>query len=281
MHIAEFSRATGLTPRVLRLHHHRGLLVPAAVDPATGYRSYDPRQVAVARRLAALVRTGMDAEEAAAVAAEGSSDGLQAHLRRVEEDLALLRAEVAITPGPELPVIPQDFASLTVLVREEVLPVHGVAEGLRRVRAQLRAVTSREPASFPTSDTRRPAPIRTAFHVELVDPRWTGDHVHARVLVPWRAGAAVPAGWQTRELARRSVFTLDVGALVNATLTDVLAAHRALTNYPGWSGPLTPATERVWQLYDADLSQLWVGRESVVDPPAGDLVDDLPQQDRR
>ena len=216
----------------------------------------------------------MDAEEAAAVAAEGSGDMLEAHLLRVEADIALLRADVATPPGPELPVVAQDFASLTVLMREELLPVHGVVEGLRRIRAQFRAVTSREPASFPTSDSRRPALSRTAFHVELVDPKWTGDHVRARVLVPWRAGSPVPTGWQARELAGRSVSTLDVGVLVDATLTDVLAAHRTLTDTTRPPGSPEPSKVRVWQLYDADLRRLWVGREHVVDAPAGELVDD-------
>lgn len=36
------SRASGLSLKALRLYDANGLLVPARVDPATGYRSYGP-----------------------------------------------------------------------------------------------------------------------------------------------------------------------------------------------------------------------------------------------
>lgn len=43
--IGNFSRATHLSVRTLRRYHEQGLLVPAAVDPATGYRSYAREQI--------------------------------------------------------------------------------------------------------------------------------------------------------------------------------------------------------------------------------------------
>lgn len=36
----EMSRASGLSAKALRLYHANGLLVPARVDEATGYRGY-------------------------------------------------------------------------------------------------------------------------------------------------------------------------------------------------------------------------------------------------
>lgn len=47
--IGEFSRFTHLSVRTLRRYHESGLLVPAVVDEATGYRSYDPDQIATAQ----------------------------------------------------------------------------------------------------------------------------------------------------------------------------------------------------------------------------------------
>ena len=40
--IGAFARATRLTPKALRLYDELGLLPPAFVDQASGYRFYDP-----------------------------------------------------------------------------------------------------------------------------------------------------------------------------------------------------------------------------------------------
>jgi DNA-binding transcriptional MerR regulator len=55
--IGPFSRASSLSVKTLRAYHEAGLLVPAVVDPRTGYRSYSIAQLtdaAVIRRLRAL-----------------------------------------------------------------------------------------------------------------------------------------------------------------------------------------------------------------------------------
>lgn len=43
--IGVFARRTRLTPKALRIYHRVGLLRPASVDPASGYRRYDVGQV--------------------------------------------------------------------------------------------------------------------------------------------------------------------------------------------------------------------------------------------
>jgi DNA-binding transcriptional MerR regulator len=52
--IGEFSTASGIPVRTLRFYHDEGLLVPAAVDCETNYRSYDQRNLEVARVIVAL-----------------------------------------------------------------------------------------------------------------------------------------------------------------------------------------------------------------------------------
>ncbi len=46
--IGEFSKMSYLSVKALRHYHDVGLLEPAAVDPATGYRRYTTAQVPVA-----------------------------------------------------------------------------------------------------------------------------------------------------------------------------------------------------------------------------------------
>ena len=57
--IGAFARAAGLTPKALRLYDELGLLPPAAVDPESGYRLYDPAQLERAQLIARLRRIGM------------------------------------------------------------------------------------------------------------------------------------------------------------------------------------------------------------------------------
>ena len=57
--IGAFARSARLSPKALRLYDDLGLLPPAFVDPATGYRFYDPAQLERARLVAWLRRLGM------------------------------------------------------------------------------------------------------------------------------------------------------------------------------------------------------------------------------
>ncbi len=52
--IGQFSRITGLTVKTIRLYHEKGILLPGRVDPATGYRYFDDRNVEQARAVAYL-----------------------------------------------------------------------------------------------------------------------------------------------------------------------------------------------------------------------------------
>jgi DNA-binding transcriptional MerR regulator len=55
----EFGAAARLSPKALRLYAELGLLVPASVDPATGYRYYAPDQLPRARLIARLRQLGL------------------------------------------------------------------------------------------------------------------------------------------------------------------------------------------------------------------------------
>ncbi|MDI5942120.1 DNA polymerase III subunit beta family protein [Micromonospora sp. PTRAS2] len=98
--IGELARASGLTVSALRFYDRSGVLVPALVDPVTGYRWYADDQVLPARLVAGLRRVGMPlAEIAAAVRhrAEPAVVGrlLDAHLRRLEDGLTDARRELS------------------------------------------------------------------------------------------------------------------------------------------------------------------------------------------
>ncbi|MET9468256.1 MerR family transcriptional regulator [Streptomyces sp. NPDC006544] len=98
--IGEMARTCGLSVSALRFYDGAGVLVPAWVDPVSGYRWYGPGQLEESRVLARLRRAGMPLADIRLVLAGWSgADGdlvrklLGAHLRRLERGLADARGE--------------------------------------------------------------------------------------------------------------------------------------------------------------------------------------------
>ncbi|SCL60513.1 DNA polymerase III beta subunit, C-terminal domain [Micromonospora yangpuensis] len=98
--IGEFARASGLSVSALRFYDRSGILTPALVDPATGYRWYADEQVLPARLVAGLRRVGMPLADIAAALRRRDEPAavhrlLDAHLRRLEDGLTDARRELA------------------------------------------------------------------------------------------------------------------------------------------------------------------------------------------
>ncbi|MGW1409765.1 DNA polymerase III subunit beta family protein [Streptomyces sp. NPDC002403] len=98
--IGEMARDGGLGVSALRFYDRAGVLVPAWVDPASGYRWYEPEQLQEARLLASLRRAGMPLADVRLVLAGWSGVDtdlvrklLKAHLRRLEQGLSEARSE--------------------------------------------------------------------------------------------------------------------------------------------------------------------------------------------
>lgn len=98
--IGEMAHDSGLAVSALRFYDRAGVLVPAWVDPVSGYRWYGPEQLDEARVLAGLRRAGMPVADIRLVLAawSGTDTGLvskllQAHLSRLEEGLSDARDE--------------------------------------------------------------------------------------------------------------------------------------------------------------------------------------------
>ena len=86
MPIGEFSQRSGLSPKRLRSYAADGLLVPAAVDSASGYRYYSPGQFREARLIDTLREAGIPLADIAPLLRDPSCDQLDAWERRVEID---------------------------------------------------------------------------------------------------------------------------------------------------------------------------------------------------
>jgi DNA-binding transcriptional MerR regulator len=75
--IGEFGRWSRLSAKALRLYDELGLVVPASVDPDTGYRSYAVEQVAQARRVALLRQIAVPLAEIKAILALEPAEAAQ------------------------------------------------------------------------------------------------------------------------------------------------------------------------------------------------------------
>jgi DNA-binding transcriptional MerR regulator len=96
--IGQFSQMSYLSVRTLRRYHAAGLLEPAQVDPATGYRYYQADQLPAAQLIRRLRSVQMPLEEvrdALAAPDPATRDALiSAHLRRMERSLEQTRNAV-------------------------------------------------------------------------------------------------------------------------------------------------------------------------------------------
>ena len=98
--IGEMARDSGLTVSALRYYDGADVFGPAWVDPQTGYRWYEQRQLADARLLSRLRRVGLPLADIRLVL-DGSAGSaaahrvVDAHLRRLENGLADARRELS------------------------------------------------------------------------------------------------------------------------------------------------------------------------------------------
>lgn len=98
--IGQMARECGLTVSALRFYDGAGVLMPAWVDPQSGYRWYRPEQVGDARLIARLRRVGLPLAEICRVLKHrhdwATVDAvLGVHLRRLEDGLADARRELS------------------------------------------------------------------------------------------------------------------------------------------------------------------------------------------
>jgi DNA-binding transcriptional MerR regulator/effector-binding domain-containing protein len=136
--IGDFSRMTHLSVKALRHYHDMGVLEPAAVDPFTGYRSYDTSQVGSAQVIRRLRDLGMPLDSIAAVLAapdlETRNREIADHLARMERQLEQTQASVAalraLLTGPaERPAIElRAIPAVTALVVRQVVDAAELTE---------------------------------------------------------------------------------------------------------------------------------------------------------
>lgn len=124
--IGDFSRMTHVSVKALRHYHDLGLLEPAEIDPASGYRFYEPAQVPIAQVIRRFRELGMPLDQIRQVLRApdtGTRNQVIAqHMQRMESQLAATQAVVASLRA----LLERQPAPITVQYRS-VAPVPALA----------------------------------------------------------------------------------------------------------------------------------------------------------
>lgn len=126
--IGDFARAARLSVKALRHYDREGLLAPAHVDPATGYRYYEPSQLAAALRIGLLRRAGVSVAAVRVFLHDPArgSDVLAAEHARIEREAARAVRALALVDSLEksvaanLPVTVHRIPERTMVWREGI-----------------------------------------------------------------------------------------------------------------------------------------------------------------
>lgn len=191
--IGDFARMTYLTVKTLRHYHDIGLLEPADVDPATGYRRYTLDQVPVAQVIRRFRDLDMPLEDLTAIVrasdVETRNTLVTQHLERMEVKLAQTRETVDSlrnlinSPCRPLPVTFSATAPTPVLAVREVLDQAAVPDWIGAAFGELHA------ALRTTAGIERQGPDGGLYAAELFDVEY--GEVTAFVPVSGDRAAAV------------------------------------------------------------------------------------------
>lgn len=180
MPIGVFAQRSGLTSSALRFYADSGLLPPAEVDPATGYRYYGADQLARATTLRRLRKIAMPLAAVEAVLGAGADEAarlLDEHVAKIEGDAAAARQKAAVIKSalggnaPGLPIATLKGPVLADAV-EQVLTATAHEPGMA-VLAGVHIEANDEAISLTATDRYRLS-VRTLVPVRPAERAWAG-----------------------------------------------------------------------------------------------------------
>jgi DNA-binding transcriptional MerR regulator len=246
-----FSRASSLSVKTLRAYHEGGILVPARVEPATGYRRYTADQLAdaaIITRLRALdlpldkVRRVIQARDP-----ELTRKILAEHEIAMQERLAVTARIVA--------ELQSDATSVThtpVHVRDE--PATDTVRIVGDVRvddfARWIGVAFERLGSFLVDvDVTPTGPAGALYTPEIADD----DVEHVEVFLPIAGPIEIPSG--TRDITLGEVPSARVAVLVHAGGYESLGeTYRALGAWVSRHAAITGERVREWYVVGPDVT---------------------------
>lgn len=254
--IGELSRRSGLSHKALRLYGDSGLLRPAHVDDATGYRHYRHDQVRRARLIGLLRGLGMPLADIARIVDQPSPDAEQrlrawwaareaeaadrravvGHVARLLGDPARLTAPPGGAPGATSPVRTRTDPPLKLAVVTSLVDQH-----------QLLAVINASVIELTTHVARSGAVPGAEYHVLYRGVVGPDDDGRVEVCVPF-SGTVEP----TEEILLRVEPAQDL-ALVPVTAEQcrypqILHAYDALSAWVQQHGSAVSSAREIYPM---------------------------------
>ncbi|MFC8044517.1 MerR family transcriptional regulator [Nocardia sp. NPDC057353] len=239
MPIGEFARRSGVTASALRFYADTGVLLPAEVDAATGYRYYAERQVERAGVLRRLREIGMPLAPVLQVLEGEPAEAvrlIREHAAAVAADAALaertadeLEAALGAGPGHALGAVRGPVLAAAI---EQVLAATGVDPALPVLAGVF--VETLPDAVILTATDRYRLSTRTIAPAEPSAERWSAPIAGAELR------AAVPEIRRTPVVSlRATAHRLHLGAQSCRILPEEFPDYRGLL------AALTPVRTRV------------------------------------
>jgi DNA-binding transcriptional MerR regulator len=246
LRIGPFSRASWLSIKALRAYHESGILVPAEVDPRTGYRSYSVAQLAdasIIRRLRRLdvpldaIREVLDARDPAITRKVLTEHGAVLEERLAQTQGAVDELNAALDePGLHVPVQRRREPARTVLTYAGTVTEAEWLAFLDRARALLVEATDANRAVVD-------GPFGACY-----PPPADEDEQEVLAFVPVTAAPLLSAETRSAGVAVGELPATEVAAVAHAgSYDDLEDAYRNLGSWVATHGE--PADLPVRELY--------------------------------
>jgi DNA-binding transcriptional MerR regulator len=210
--IGDFARLGRVSVRMLRHYDALGLLRPARVDRATGYRYYEAGQLSRLNRLLALKDLGLSLEQVGRILEEKvGPDELHGMLR-------LRRAELATRLAEESARLTRVEARLQMIETEGAMPADVVIKSVPPARLAELSGTARSYESNEISPVIQPLYAELMRRVEAAGLALTGPAVAYYEQLP--DGVRVHAG---------APLNLEPGGTYDFDVVDLPAVEQAAT----------------------------------------------------
>lgn len=262
MTIGVFARRSRLSPKALRLYEAHGLLVPASVDPASGYRRYRHAQLEDSRLIRMLRHLGMPLQRIAMVLTAPDAQRaalIERYWVEVEADVSARRylaTHLHITLSPD----ERTYDMFTITTRE-VAEQHVLTEQRHVLADALPAWIGeslrRQHKALAGADASPAGPSFVAYHGEVTED----SDGPAEACTPVRPETADRLRMATRvEPAHREAFTTLTKAQV--AFPQILSAYDAVEVWARQNGKTITGSPR--EVYFTDFEKAGID-EPVVD----------------
>jgi DNA-binding transcriptional MerR regulator/predicted transcriptional regulator YdeE len=224
MTIGRFSSLTRLSVRMLRHYDSHGVLVPADIDPSTGYRRYAPHQLADAADIRTLRDVGFGVSAIGILlAARGTpawSHALQVQRESLTEEQRAAQARVALITRL-LDNLSRDLGeeNMSITISRTIVPAMSVV-ALRGTVPTYRDEYQLWDRMLPLLTAQSVAPNGPCGVIEH-DDQYTERDVDLSIFVPVAPGTRVEAPLEILDLPERDCLV----ARVHGSYDQISEAH--------------------------------------------------------